>query len=81
MSFDEVRLDELRRAGYQRALKVFISKSQGQPPVYMQSCWVKITGARVDIICEQPFDLVQTRVAAVTVAFENCIIGWEEPTP
>lgn len=80
MTVNDVRAGELQRAGYQRALKVFISKSQGQPPVYMPSCWVKITGQRVDIICEQPFDLVQTKVAAITVAFENVIIGWEEPT-
>ncbi len=73
--------EELRGAGYRRALKVFISKSQGQPPVYVPACWAKVVGTRVDIVCEQPFDLVQTKVAALSTSLENVIIGWEEPTP
>jgi len=60
---------------------VFIAKSQGQPPVYVQACWVRITGSRVDIVCEQPFDLVQVKVAGLTAPFDSCIIGWEEPPP
>lgn len=72
---------ELTGAGYRRAVKVCVTKP-GQPPVYVPRCWARIRGERVDVVCDAPFDLLQSPVLALTASLDRCMIGWEtEPCP
>lgn len=73
--------DALTAEGYRKSVKVYITKP-GQPPVIIPRCWARIRGERVDVICDKPFDLVQTPVTALTASLDRCLIGWEsEPCP
>lgn len=69
--------DQLRAAGYRRAVKVYVTKA-GQPPMIVPACWVRIQGDRVDMVCEQAFDFVCSPVRGMTASFDRCLIGWEE---
>ena len=69
--------EQFHAAGFCRATKVYVTK-HNQPPMIIPACWVRIQGDRVDMVCEQPFDFVQTPVLAMTASFDRCLIGWEE---